>query len=122
MGGCAAAWQAVRGAPESREHVVTEAGGGGWGCRGWHGGARVGVGIKAPALHLNVALRVLALLGDVRAKDGKKKRAEGTKESLRTQSSHSCDCFHGPKLYSACRAKENKEAAWHLVTPGQCKN
>lgn len=26
MGGCAAAWQAVRGAPESREHVVTGTG------------------------------------------------------------------------------------------------
>lgn len=26
MGGCAAAWQAVRGVPESREHVVTGTG------------------------------------------------------------------------------------------------
>lgn len=42
------------------------------GSRRRHGGASVGVGIKAPALHLNVALQVLALLADVRAKDGKK--------------------------------------------------
>lgn len=54
-----------------------------------------------------MALQVLALLGDVRAKDGKK-GAEGTKESVKTRSSHSCDCFHGPKLYSACTAKEKQ--------------
>lgn len=56
MGGCAAAWQAVRGAPESREHVVTGTGVGGV------------VGMKTLAPHLTVALEGLALLSDVRQK------------------------------------------------------
>lgn len=50
MGGCAAAWQAVRGAPESREHVVTGTG----------VAARLGRGVpvdmKALAPHFTVVL------------------------------------------------------------------
>lgn len=56
MGGCEAAWQAVRGAPKSREHVVTE-------TRG------VREGMKALTPHSSAALEELALLSDVRRKD-----------------------------------------------------
>lgn len=48
MGGCAAAWQAVRGAPESREHVVTGTGvvvGGGGGSVEAVGVGGWGVGV-----------------------------------------------------------------------------
>ncbi len=87
MGGCAAAWQAVRGALESREHVVT-------GKRGVWGGLEVGVvGMKALAPHLVVALEELALLSNVRQK---MQRTEGAKERMKTQSSHSVLYFHSP--------------------------
>ena len=72
MGGCAAAWQAVRGVPESREHVVTGTGGG--------GGA-----VKSLAPHLTVALEELARLSDAMGKE--MQRAEGATE--RKHSSHS---------------------------------
>lgn len=80
MGGCAAAWQAVRGAPESREHVVTGT--------GVAVGGRAAVGMKALAPHLIVALEELALLGDAG-----QKMQKGAQEKRKTESSHSSPVF-----------------------------
>lgn len=99
MGGCAAAWQDVRGVPESREHVVTETG--------------VGVGMKALAPHLTVALEELALLRDIR------QRAEGAKERKKTQSSHSSFCFHQLEMSPPHTARGNKAATCHPATSCQ---